>query len=127
MTSPQVFEGLAGVLVARTELSDVRGDTGQLTVRGHAIESLVSAVPFEAMLALLRHGALPEPAGWGALERELGEARALAHARLLPRFEAIAAADAMTTLRSALSLLTPDATPSDALGMAAVANAAWLR
>ena len=113
--------------MARTELSDVRGDTGQLTVRGHAIESLVSVVPFEAVLALLLHGALPEPACWGALQRELGEARVLAHARLLPRFDAIAAPDAMTTLRSALSLLPVDATPVDALGMAAVATAAWIR
>jgi len=127
MTSPQVFEGLAGVLVARTELSDVQGDTGRLTVRGHAIERLVSAVPFEAVLALLLQGALPEPAGSTRWQRELGDARVMAHARLLPRFEAIATADAMTTLRSALSLLPTDATPADALGMAAVVSAAWIR
>jgi citrate synthase len=127
MTSPQVFEGLAGVLVARTELSDVRGDIGQLVVRGHAIESLVSAVPFEAMLSLLLEGARPEPARVVARRRELGDARVTAHARLLPRFAAIAAPDAMTTLRSALSLLPGDATPGDALGMAAVASAAWIR
>jgi citrate synthase len=127
MTSPQVFEGLAGILVARTELSDVRGDTGQLTLRGHAIESLVPAVPFEAVLSLLLDDVLPEPARLGALRRELGEARVAAHARLSPCFQAIAASDAMTTLRSALSLLPADATPSDALGMAAVASAAWIR
>jgi citrate synthase len=127
MTSPQVFEGLAGVLVARTELSDVRGDTGQLVVRGYSIESLVSAVPFEAMFSLLLQGALPDSTGLVARRRELGEARVAAHARLVPRFEAIAAPDAMTTLRSALSLLPAEATPGDALAMAAVASAAWIR
>ena len=127
MTSLQVFEGLAGVLVARTELSDVRGDRGQLVVRGHAIESLVSAVPFEAMLSLLLEGALPEPMRLVSLRRDLGEARVAAHARLSPRFAAIADPDAMTTLRSALSLLPSSATPGDALGMAAVASAAWIR
>ncbi len=45
----------------------------------------------------------------------------------MPRFGAVAAPDAMTTLRSALSLLEADATAYDVLGMAAVASAAWIR
>ena len=52
MSAPRVLEGLAGVLVAETELSSVEGDSGQLSVRGRAIESLVSEVPFEAMHGL---------------------------------------------------------------------------
>jgi len=127
MSSAQVFEGLAGVLVARTELSDVRGDTGQLVVRGHSLEALVSVVPFEGVLALLLDGALPDPARLTLLERELGQARVAADALLRSRFEAIASKDAMTTLRSALSLLPSDATPCDALGLAAVASAAWIQ
>ncbi len=127
MTTSQVFEGLEGVLVARTELSSVEGDSGRLSVRGRAIESLVSEVPFEAVLGLLLDGSLPEQARRAELQTELGQARVRAHARLASRFEAVAAPDAMTTLRSALSLLPSDATACDALGMAAVATAAWIR
>jgi citrate synthase len=127
MTTSQVFEGLEGVLVARTELSSVEGDSGRLSVRGRPIESLVSEVPFEAMLVLLLEGAVPEPSRLAALQSELGQARVRAHARLESRFDAIAAPDAMTTLRSALSLLPSDAAPSDALAQAAVATAGWIR
>ncbi|HEX2870415.1 MAG TPA: citrate synthase [Polyangiaceae bacterium] len=127
MTTAQVFEGLAGVLVAKTELSWVDGERGRLLVRGHAIESLVPSQPFEAVVALLLDGALPEPLRSTAWQRELGEARVRAAEHLRSRFAAIAAPDAMATLRSALSLLPSDATPADALGMAAVASAGWIR
>jgi len=127
MSEPQVFEGLAGVLVARTELSLVDGERGQLTLRGHAIESLVSAVPFEAVCGLLLDGALPGPARLRQLQAELGLARAAAHERLSTRYAAVAAPEAMSTLLSALSLLPENATPLDLLGMAAVASAGWIR
>src|SRR4051794_20753154 len=126
MTTPQVFEGLSGVLVAKTELSSVEGETGRLSVRGHRIEALVSAVPFEAMVALLLDGALPDASAQRLWQERLGAARVSAHARLLPRFQAVQSQDAMTTLRSALSLLEADATVADVLGMAAVASAAWI-
>jgi citrate synthase len=127
MTTPRVFEGLEGVLVARTELSAVEGDSGRLSVRGRRIESLVPEVPFEAVLELLLTGSLPEPPRRAELAALLGEARVRAHARLALRFDAVLAADAMTTLRSALSLLTSEATPYDVLGMAAVASAGFIR
>lgn len=127
MASPQVFEGLAGVLVARTELSQVDGERGRLSLRGHSIEALVSAVPFEAVVALLLEGGLPGPQRLHELQAELGHARVRAYERLRARFTAVAAPDAMTTLRSALSLLPGDATPADLLGMAAVASAGWIR
>ena len=112
--------------MARTELSLVDGERGQLCLRGHPVESLVSAVPFEAVVALLLEGALPEPTRLRDLRAELGRARVMAHERLGARFAAVAAPDAMSTLRSALSLLPADATPADLLGMAAVASAAWI-
>lgn len=127
MSDAQVFEGLAGVLVARTELSLVDGERGQLTLRGHAIESLASVVSFEAVCGLLLDGALPEPRRLQQLQAELGRARVSAHERLGARYEAVAAPNAMTTLRSALSLLPEDAGPLDLLGMAAVTSAAWIR
>jgi citrate synthase len=113
-----VCEGLEGVLVARTELSLVDGAAGRLVVRGRAIEELVGQVTFEGMLALLLDGA-PSSA-------ELGQARQRAFALLAPRWSALCSPDAMTTLASALSLLPPHATPADALGVAALATAAWI-
>src|SRR5438045_2484154 len=127
MSAPRVFEGLAGVLVATTELSSVEGDSGRLSVRGRAIESLASEVAFEAMLGLLLEGAVPQPARSAELQALLGDARVRAHALLQARFAAVAAPDAMTTLRSALSLLGGGATPYDVVGMAAMATAAWIR
>jgi citrate synthase len=125
MSEARIFEGLAGVLVARTELSNVEGELGRLSVRGHAIEQLTGSVAFEAMVGLLLDGALPGAARLAALSAELGEARARAHARLAPCFGALRGASAMTTLRSALSLLDAGATACEALSMAAVASAAW--
>jgi citrate synthase len=126
MTSPTVHEGLEGVLVARTELSSVDGQRGRLTVRGHHIESLVSEVPFEAMIGLLLDGALPDAPRAQQLGAELGAARVRAYERLAPRASAVLSPDAMRTLATALCLLPNDATPLDALGMAAVGTAAWL-
>src|SRR6478609_6708042 len=95
MTQPRIFEGLEGVLVARTQLSSVDGAAGQLVVRGRAIEGLVSEVAFEAMVGLLLDGALPSAPEVAAREAELGAARARGYELLQPRFEAIAADDAM--------------------------------
>lgn len=126
MTAP-IFEGLEGVLVARTELSEVDGVAGRFSVRGHGIETLVGSLPFEGMLALLLNGALPDATRQAVQQRELGEARSAAFVRLAPRFEALGSGDAMATLRTALSTLPDLATPCDVLGMAAVASAAWIR
>jgi citrate synthase len=127
MANLEVFEGLAGVLVAKTELSLVEGERGQLLVRGWPIESLVGAQPFEGMVGLLLDGALPDAQRREWWRARLGEARERAYARLLPCFSALASADAMATLRSALSLLGSEATVADTLGMAAVATAGWIR
>src|ERR1700747_2599303 len=99
MTANPIFPGLAGVLVAKTELSSVEGESGRLSVRGKRIESLASQVSFEAMVALLLEGALPDAAGQAAWRARLGEARTRAHHWLLPRFEAVWSPSAMATLR----------------------------
>lgn len=125
--SEQVFEGLEGILVARTEISSVDGAAGRLSVRGHAIETLVGALSFEGMLALLLDGALPDAERCAALGRELGAARVAAFERLSARLAALHSDDAMSTLRTALSSLPGDSSPSALLGAAAVASAAWIR
>ncbi len=127
MTSARVCEGLEGVLVARTALSSVDGEQGRLTVAGHAIESLASEQPFEAVSGLLLDGALPDLERCRQHGELLGAARDRAHVRLAPLAGALHTADAMRSLTSALTLLPKDATPHDALAMTALATASWIR
>ncbi|HKY37118.1 MAG TPA: citrate synthase [Polyangiaceae bacterium] len=127
MNEPRIFEGLEGVLVARTELSEVDGARGRLTLRGQPVEALAGELSFEAMLGLLFDGGLPGATRLARLQAELGAARLRAHAALRPRFAALYASDAMTMLRSALSTLPSDAAPSDVLALAAVTTAHWVR
>lgn len=51
--------GLEGIVVARTELSDVDGQAGQLTIRGFDVEELAGHASFEEVAYLLWHGHLP--------------------------------------------------------------------
>lgn len=123
----QVFEGLEGVLVARTELSSVEGDVGRLSVRGRVIEELTGQVPFEAMTLLLLDGGLPSDARLAEFRSELGAARVAAFERLQGIAPTLAKLSPMSALRTALSLLEDGATPAEALGMASVATAASAR
>ncbi len=127
MTEPRIFEGLEGVLVARTELSEVDGAGGRLTIRGRPIEELSGELPFEVMLGLLLDGRVPDAMRLRQLQAGLGAARLRAHAALAPRFAALCSSDAMTTLLSALSMLPSDATPSDVLAAAAVTTGHFIR
>jgi citrate synthase len=100
--------GLEGVVVARTELSDVNGQLGKLTVRGYDIEELAGHATFEEMAYLLWHGRLPnrrelqrfarELAGYRALPPETRAATELAARRMGP----------MDALRFAVASLTAD-------------------
>ncbi len=69
--------GLEGVVVARTELSDVDGQAGVLTVRGYDIEELAHNATYEEVAHLLWHGALPTAAELGALQERLVRYRQL--------------------------------------------------
>lgn len=51
---------LAGIEVGETQISDVRGDEGMLSYRGHAIDTLVDK-PFWQVVWLVVTGAWPEP------------------------------------------------------------------
>ncbi|HEY5107200.1 MAG TPA: citrate synthase/methylcitrate synthase [Caulobacteraceae bacterium] len=68
------YEGLEGVIAARTVLSDVDGAAGRLIIRGFALDALVGNVGFEETLGLLWAGFFDNlPA---ALQPPLGAARA---------------------------------------------------
>lgn len=123
MKNAEVYEGLEQILVARTRLSEVDGQGGRLTVAGYPIEELTGRVGFEDMVLLLLSGALPNAETRQAQQSALGRERVLAHARLCQRAATALGSDAMSTLRSALSLLPPNTTPTALLATAAVATA----
>jgi citrate synthase len=97
--------GLEGVVVADTELSDVDGERGRLVIRGHDVEELAAHHDFESLCALLWTGILPDAAARAAMRTALGRARVRAFARLPLLGDALAAADAMDALRAALAHL----------------------
>ncbi len=52
--------GLDGIVVARTEVGDVRGDEGYFHYRGHDAAALAERHPVEDVWHLFHHGHLPE-------------------------------------------------------------------
>ncbi|HET7527230.1 MAG TPA: citrate synthase [Burkholderiaceae bacterium] len=124
--------GLEGVVVADTVLSDVDGERGRLVIRGHDVEQLALQHDFESACALLWTGALPGGAAHAALRERLGMARVRAFARLPSLGDALAAADAMDALRASLAHLCADEiAPHDQqvelTAAVAVFAAAWSR
>ncbi|MCD6050303.1 MAG: 2-methylcitrate synthase/citrate synthase [Verrucomicrobia bacterium] len=60
MSNPSaVAKGLEGIVAAKTRLSDVRGDVGQLIYCGYDINELAGKVSYEEVVHLLHHGSLP--------------------------------------------------------------------
>jgi len=55
----RVSKGLDGVLVGRTEISWVGGETGDLVYRGFDVRDLVPGVPYESVVHLLLYGEPP--------------------------------------------------------------------
>ncbi len=101
----EVRAGLAGVVVAETELSLVDGERGRLIVRGHDVEALARTRRFEDVAALLWTGALPDAAEGWELARELGAARVRAFAELPALRAALGGPDGMEALRAATANL----------------------
>ena len=124
-------EGLEGVVVAETELSDVDGERGELIVRGHRIESLVGQTTFEQTVALLWTGVLPDAHGTSTWQQRLGAARARAFTLIPSTGDALRLSDGMDALRAALAHLTASGDfQEDALlaaGASAVFAAGWAR
>jgi citrate synthase len=126
------MDGLEGVVVAETRLSDVDGERGRLVVRGHDVEALAERADFEGVCALLWSGALPDARAHAALRAELGRARVRAFARLTSLGDALGSSDGMEALRGGLAHLRASAIPAADLHVeltaaTAVIAAAWAR
>ena len=126
MDPGQTHEGLEGVVVANTRLSEVDGERGQLIIAGRHVEQLAGQVSFEEICALLWGGEAAK------IRADLGAARVRAF-QLLPRLgDALEAKDGMDALRTAIAHL-PSAqagSPGEKEAFpaaAAVFAAAWSR
>lgn len=104
----EVPRGLAGVVVADTEVGDVRGREGFYHYRQYSAVDLARSRPFEDVWHLLVHGHLPDAGRAAAFAAETAALRRLPDrvASALPAVAAVGAgADPLAGLRTALSLL----------------------
>ncbi|MDX3570771.1 citrate synthase/methylcitrate synthase [Streptomyces sp. ID05-47C] len=107
-TLVEVPRGLAGVVVADTEVGDVRGREGFYHYRQYSAVDLAHSRPFEDVWHLLVHGDLPDARRAAAFAAETAALRRLPDqvAAALPAIAAAGAhADPLAGLRTALSLL----------------------
>src|SRR5918998_6417194 len=90
--------GLDGVVVAETRLSDVRGEDGQLIVRGYPIEDIVKKHAFEETWALLWTGHPPDTPTAAEYRRRIAAGRVDGFQLLSRIGDALSLPDAMDTL-----------------------------
>ncbi len=105
MTVPQIYKGLAGVVVDVTSISKVNPETNSLLYRGYPVQQLAATQPFEAVAYLLWNGELPTDEQLAALKQQERANRALA-----PEVKAAidlipTAAHPMDDVRTAVSLI----------------------
>jgi citrate synthase len=126
------MDGLEGVVVAETCLSDVDGERGRLVIRGYDVEQLSERADFEGACALLWTGELPAPETNAELRGALGRARVRVFTRLRSLGRALEARDGMEAVRGALAQLRASEIPENELRVeltaaVAVFAAAWAR
>jgi citrate synthase len=105
-TEPKIYDGLKGVIAAKTEIAEVDGQNGKLTLRGYDISSLSGNVEFEEVCYLLWHGKLPNRAEYDALKAEMSAARELPEPTLATLRACAPYANGMDILRIGVSTLT---------------------
>ena len=111
----QLSNGLEGVVVAETRLSDVDGEGGRLVIDGASVEALAGSVTFEQLYARLVGG-----------RADLGEARVRAWEKVPRLGDALAMKDGMDSLRASVARLETES-PEDVTGALAVFAAAHAR
>lgn len=116
--APVVAKGLEGIVAAATNIAEVDGEKGKLTLRGYDISELSGKVQFEEVCYLLWNGKLPNKSEFDDLKAEMQSARELP----APVMDAIAAfaphADGMHVLRMGASLLSIGDADVDSLDIA---------
>ena len=69
--------GLENVIAAETALSDVKGDIGELIIKGWYVEKLAASMAFEDVAHLLWQSAFEDLPSVQTLGARLGEARVI--------------------------------------------------
>ena len=114
MLLTRVNSGLDGVVVADTVMSEVDGEAGRLTVRGHALEELVATRGFEGVAALLWEGYAPRSEGGdgdaSAVRDGLAAARVRAFAEVPKLLSATHGLNPVEALRVGIGMLPDDET-----------------
>src|SRR5512132_1265546 len=99
--------GLDNVVAATTQLSQVDGEAGRLTIAGYAVDDLAPHASFEEVAHLLLHGRLPDSAALVRFSHDLADRRALPLAAFAVLREAAALnTGSMDALRMVASLLS---------------------
>src|ERR1041385_6724833 len=75
--TPTVARGLEGIVAAATNIAEVDGEKGRLTLRGYDVSELSGRVTFEEVAYLLWHGKLPNKSELAELTAEMSAARDL--------------------------------------------------
>ena len=84
-----IDKGMAGVVAAETNLSDVRGELGELVYCGYNINDLAENATFEEVVHLLHRGHLPNAGELSALKEEFVASRRKNKSRFSDEFEEI--------------------------------------
>ncbi|WP_341710930.1 citrate synthase/methylcitrate synthase [Erythrobacter sp.] len=122
--------GLEGVIAAETVLSDVRGEAGELVIRGHRLDELTGCRTFEQLVHLLFTGFFEDLPNETQLARQLAVARVEVFDQIRARLPLLSALPPYDGVRALVALL-PDATGIDdafrLLALPAVALPALIR
>ncbi|TDJ03422.1 MAG: citrate synthase/methylcitrate synthase, partial [Deltaproteobacteria bacterium] len=105
---PMAAQGLEGVVVADTLLSQVDGERGRLVVRGYDLRQLAGRVAFDELCTLLWAGKLPISSEREALREAWGRARVEAFERIPKLGDALRVPNAMEALRGSMAQLSLD-------------------
>ncbi len=116
---PVIARGLEGIYAAATQIAEVDGARGKLTLRGYDVSELSGKVTFEEVAYLLWHGKLPSASELSDLQSEMGRARDLP-APVLDALRVLAPhADGMHILRMGAAMLSIGDPEVDSLDIAA--------
>jgi citrate synthase len=114
---PEFSRGLEGVIAAATQIAEVDGRQGRLTLRGYDIHELAGRASFEEVAFLLWHGRLPDRAEHDAMRREMSAAREIPAPAMAALRELAPHAEGMHVLRMAASMLSLDDEDVDSLDL----------
>ena len=115
---PQIFKGLAGVVVDATAISKVNPETNSLLYRGYPVQELAASKSFEEVAWLLWHGELPTAAELAGFQKSERSQRALDANVKRVIDELPLTAHPMDVVRTAVSVIgasdpnTDDSTPA---------------